>query len=129
MKKFIALLAKEKGDNAMNESENDDSDIPQALYRLYLPNHTYYLLTCLTHLVPVLLSYRNLSTDLLCKSNDWFLFEGNTGINVLNNNISVLFCFCMFINKLSTYLTCTYLKPILSLNILFSWEDKDIGKF
>ena len=33
----------------------------------------------LTHLVPVLLSYRNQSTDLLCKSNDWFLHEDKTG--------------------------------------------------
>ena len=29
--------------------------------------------------VPVLPSYRNQSIDLLCKSIDWFLHEGNTG--------------------------------------------------
>ena len=28
--------------------------------------------------LPVLPSYRNLSIDLLCKSLDWFLHEGNT---------------------------------------------------
>ena len=30
------------------------------------------------HLVPVLPSYRNQSIDLLSKSIDWFLYEGNT---------------------------------------------------
>ena len=34
----------------------------------------------LTHYVPVLLSYRNQSIDLHSKSIDWFLHEGNTGI-------------------------------------------------
>ena len=34
---------------------------------------------CLTHLVPVLPSYRNQSIDLHSKSIDWFLYEGNTG--------------------------------------------------
>ena len=34
----------------------------------------------LTHSVPVLSSYRNKSIDLLCKSVDCFLYEGNTGI-------------------------------------------------
>ena len=33
----------------------------------------------LTHEVQVLPSYRNQSIDLLCKSIDWFLYEGNTG--------------------------------------------------
>ena len=32
----------------------------------------------LTNKVAVLPSYRNQSTDLLCKSIDWFLYEGNT---------------------------------------------------
>ena len=32
--------------------------------------------------MPVLPSYRNQSIDLLCKSIDWFLYEGNTGINM-----------------------------------------------
>ena len=32
MKKFVALLTKEKGKTPMNEWENDDSDILQALY-------------------------------------------------------------------------------------------------
>ena len=30
--------------------------------------------------MPVLPSYKNQSTDLLCKSVDWFLYDGNTGI-------------------------------------------------
>ena len=34
----------------------------------------------LTHLMPVLPSYRNQSIDLQSKSIDWFLYEGNTGI-------------------------------------------------
>ena len=40
----------------------------------------------LTHYVPVLPSYRSQSIDLLCKSIDWFLYEGNTGtywVNIL----------------------------------------------
>ena len=35
MKKFIALLTKEKGKTAMNEWENDDADILRALYSVY----------------------------------------------------------------------------------------------
>ena len=34
--------------------------------------------------MPVLLSYRNQSIDLLCKSIDWLLYEGNTGIQWVN---------------------------------------------
>ena len=33
----------------------------------------------------VLLSYRNQSIDLLCKSIDWFLYEGNIGIKWVNH--------------------------------------------
>ena len=33
----------------------------------------------LTHYMPVLPSYRNQSIDLMWKSIDWFLYEGNTG--------------------------------------------------
>ena len=33
----------------------------------------------LSHKVPVLPSYRNQLIDLLWKSIDWFLYEGNTG--------------------------------------------------
>ena len=51
MKKFIALLTKEKGKTAMNDWEHDDSDIFQALYNVYkkLQQFFYhtYLLTCL----------------------------------------------------------------------------------
>ena len=35
MKKFIALLPKEKGKMVINELENDDSDILLALYSIY----------------------------------------------------------------------------------------------
>ena len=35
MKKFVALLTKEKGETATNEWENDDSDILRALYSVY----------------------------------------------------------------------------------------------
>ena len=37
----------------------------------------------------LLRSYRNQSIDLLCKSIDWFLFEGNTGILWVNQEISI----------------------------------------
>ena len=33
--------------------------------------------------MPLLPSYRNQLIDLLCKSVDWFLYEGNTGTSVL----------------------------------------------
>ena len=33
--------------------------------------------------MPVSPPYRNQSIDLLCKSTDWFLYKGNTGINVV----------------------------------------------
>ena len=35
--------------------------------------------------MPVLPSYKNKSIDLLCKSMDWFLYEGNTGISWVKN--------------------------------------------
>ena len=35
MKKFVALLTKEKEKTVMNEWENDDSDILRALYSVY----------------------------------------------------------------------------------------------
>ena len=38
--------------------------------------------------MPLLPSYRNQSIDLHSKSIDWFLYEGNTG---LNSNFSFLF--------------------------------------
>ena len=34
--------------------------------------------------MPVLSSYRNQSIDLLSRSIDWFLYEGNTGILFVN---------------------------------------------
>ena len=39
-----------------------------------------FLLTRLSHKMPVLPSYRNQSIDLHSKSIEWFLYEGNTGI-------------------------------------------------
>ena len=36
--------------------------------------------------MPVLPSYVNQSTDLLCKSIDWFLYEGNTGTYGIKKN-------------------------------------------
>ena len=40
----------------------------------------------------VLPSYRNQSIDLLCKSIDWFLYEGNTGIGWVNfKGMTVIF--------------------------------------
>ena len=40
----------------------------------------------LTQWVPVLRSYKNQSIDLLCKSIDWFLYEGSTGTQWVNRN-------------------------------------------
>ena len=34
----------------------------------------------LTHQMPVLPSYKKQSIDFLCKSIDWFLYEGYTGV-------------------------------------------------
>ena len=39
--------------------------------------------------MPVLPSYRNQSTDFLCKSIDWFLYEGNTGTLWINLRFTV----------------------------------------
>ena len=38
---------------------------------------------------PKLLSYRIQSIDLLCKSIDWFLYDGNFGFNELKMILSV----------------------------------------
>ena len=35
----------------------------------------------LTYFNPVLPLYRNYTTDVLCKSVDWFLYNGNIGLN------------------------------------------------
>ena len=45
------------------------------------------ILKIIQQLMPVLPSYRNQSIDLLCKSIDWFLCEGNTGIGFLTNGL------------------------------------------
>ena len=44
--------------------------------------------------MPELHSYKNKSTDLLCKSIDWFLFKSNTGIQWVNlflSNVPILY--------------------------------------
>ena len=41
--------------------------------------------------MPVLTSYRNQSMDLLCKSIDWFLYEGKTGIYWVDHGVLSLF--------------------------------------
>ena len=46
MKKFVVLLTKEKGKMAMNYSENDDSDILQALYIVYKKLGQFFYHTC-----------------------------------------------------------------------------------
>ena len=38
MKNFVALLTNKKGKPSTNEWENDDSDILQALYTMYIKN-------------------------------------------------------------------------------------------
>ena len=38
------------------------------------------VLSRFSHYKPVLPSYGNQTADLLCKSIEWFLYEGNTGI-------------------------------------------------
>ena len=38
MKKFIALLTKEKGKTTMNDWEHDDSNIFRALFNVYKKN-------------------------------------------------------------------------------------------
>ena len=58
-------------------------DIRYLFYIQILLNETRNILVSgniLTHYMPVLPSYRNQSIDLLWKSTDWFLYEGNTGI-------------------------------------------------
>ena len=52
MKKFVALVTKEKGKTAINEWENNDSDKLRALYSIFFQN---YLLTCLKQDIPNLL--------------------------------------------------------------------------
>ena len=65
MKKFAALLTKEKGKLAMNEWENDDSDILRALYSVYKQKlgqvlfHTYLLICLMDKDTSVLLKVIN----------------------------------------------------------------------
>ena len=60
MKKFVALLTKEKGKTAINEWENDDSDKLRALYsRLFQT----YLLTYLKQDTPNLLKVIDIWTS------------------------------------------------------------------
>ena len=45
--------------------------------RLLLRSGYYETLTLSRPMLP---SYRNLSVDLLCRSTDWFLYDGNIGL-------------------------------------------------
>ena len=73
MKKFVALLTKEKGKTAINEWENNDSDIIRVLYSGYKKNRTilfpYYLLTYLDKYTPNLLKAINIWTSSQVKLN------------------------------------------------------------
>ena len=84
MKKFVALVTKEKGKVAMNEWENDCSGMLQALYCEYKKLgqfffHTYSL-TCLNKDTPVLLKvmfelvpkYENIFLKILCICTQFF---------------------------------------------------------
>ena len=46
----------------------------------------FLILSVLTHLVPVLLSYKDQSIDLHSKSIDWFLYDGNSGTEWINKD-------------------------------------------
>ena len=50
MKKFVALLTKEKGKTAMNEWENDESDILWSSYIVYKKIKTILFLYLLVNL-------------------------------------------------------------------------------
>ena len=60
MKKFVALVTKEKGKTAINEWENNDSDKLRALYSIFFQN---YLLTCLKQDIPNLLKVIDIWTS------------------------------------------------------------------
>ena len=53
--------------------------------------------------MPVLPSYRNQSIDLLCKSIDWFLYEGNTGIYWVNYEQIHCTHLVSFVNDFNTF--------------------------
>ena len=53
--------------------------------------------------MPVLPSYRNQSIDLLCKSIDWFLYEGNTGIYWVNYEHIHCTHLVSFVNDFDTF--------------------------
>ena len=48
--------------------------------RVELQRFNSKFLMSLTHQVPVLLSYRNQSIDMVCKSSGWFLYEGKLAL-------------------------------------------------
>lgn len=53
------------------------AEYPDHLFPFLTPfgNASKMLLRQLTHFILVLISYRNQSLDMLCKSNDWFRYE------------------------------------------------------
>ena len=66
--------------------------------------------------MPVLPSYRNQSIDLLCKSMNWFLYDGNILLNGLRNLpprlstiVALLVLNSFKILKIDTELTCSNL--------------------
>ena len=68
--------------------------------------------------MPVLPSYRNQSIEMLCKSVDWFLYEGNTGIwwvNWMKDLKLKKWAFCIFAlsNLFQMFYTVTLLKTLL----------------
>ena len=58
----------------------------------------------LTHYKSKLPSYRNQSTDLVGKSIDWFLYEGNTGKECVNRkaNFHIIFTKCKYVKNSRT---------------------------
>ena len=68
--------------------------------------------------MPVLPSYRNQSIKMLCKSVDWFLYEGNTGswwVNWMKDLKLKKWTFCIFAlsNLFQMFYTVTLLKTLL----------------
>ena len=83
MKKFVALLTKEKGKTAINEWENNDSDIIRVLYSGYKKIGQFFFHT-------YLLSYLDKYTPNLLKAiNIWTSSQVKLNINLLR-----ILCIC-----------------------------------
>ena len=69
--------------------------------------------------MPVLPSYRNQSIDLVCKSIDWFLYEGSTGIQWVNTVEMLIFhCIYAFNEKLASILLLIFILMLIQFLIL-----------